>query len=80
MKIVGAKDGNKNVKMIFGEKMMLCNDEIYWGKIATTNLPLRPLTTPLDQQKVVPHLDHWASLHLIGAKPHLHRTALLHVL
>ena len=25
--------------------MPLCSDEIYWGKIATTNLPLRPLTT-----------------------------------
>ena len=45
MKFVGAKYGNKNVKMIFGEKMMLCNDEIYWGKIATTNPPLRLLTT-----------------------------------
>ena len=48
MKFVGAKYGNKNVKMLFGEKMMLCNDEIYWGKIATTNPPLRLLTTIYD--------------------------------
>ena len=49
MKYIGAKYGNKNVKMIFymiwGGKMPLCSDEIYWGKIATTNPPLRPLTT-----------------------------------
>ena len=49
MKIVGAKYGNKNVKMIFymiwGGKMPLDSYEIYWGKIATTNLPLRPPTT-----------------------------------
>ena len=45
MKYIGAKYGNKNVKMIFGGKMFLCSDEIYWGKIATTNLPLRPQTT-----------------------------------
>ena len=48
MKYVGAKYGNKNVKMIFGEKMFLCNDEIYWGKIATTNPPLRLPTTLRD--------------------------------
>ena len=45
MKIVGARYGNKNVKMTFWGKMMLCSDEIYWGKIATTNPPLRLLTT-----------------------------------
>ena len=31
--------------MIWGGKMPLCSDEICWGKIATTNLPLRPYTT-----------------------------------
>ena len=57
MKIVGAKYGNKNVKMIFGKKMMLCNDEIYWGKIATTNLPLRLLTTTTHPQYIFLILD-----------------------
>ena len=33
MKFVGAKYGNKNVKMIFWGKMMLCSDEIFWGKM-----------------------------------------------
>ena len=32
MKFVGAKYGNKNVKIILVEKMMLCNDEIFGGK------------------------------------------------
>ena len=39
MKFVGAKYGNKNVKMIFWGKMMLCSDEIFWGKIVSGNLP-----------------------------------------
>ena len=45
MKFVGAKYGNKNVKIILVEKMMLCNDEIFWGKIVSGNLPPVPITT-----------------------------------
>ena len=45
MKFVGAKYGNKNVKMIFWGKMMLCSDEIFWGKIVSGNLPPVPQTT-----------------------------------
>ena len=47
MKFVGAKYGNKNVKIILVEKMMLCNDEIFWGKIVSGNLPPVPITTIL---------------------------------
>ena len=47
MKFVGAKYGNKNVKIILVEKMMLCNDEIFWGKIVSGNLPPVPITTVL---------------------------------
>ena len=46
MKFVGAKYGNKNVKIILVEKMMLCNDEIFWGKIVSGNPPV-PITTIL---------------------------------
>ena len=42
MKFVGAKYGNKNVKIILVEKMMLCNDEIFGGKSWQATYPQSP--------------------------------------
>ena len=42
MKFVGAKYGNKNVKIILVEKLMLCNDEIFGGKSWQATYPQSP--------------------------------------
>ena len=45
MKYIGAKYGNKNVKMILGKKWCYVMMKYFWGKIVSGNLPLRPPTT-----------------------------------